>query len=458
MQHLEEGTIHAWIDGALSAVEAREVEAHLGVCEACANMAAEARGLVAASSRILTALDDVPSGVIPTSTAAATRSADIDGVTPIARRTLRPWQTPFWIRTAAAVLVIAGTSALVFTGKLNNVRPSPSAAVADTSLADLAALSTEESAGVEAPPSAGAGTGAVVGNQAGQALQAPAAPPAPARQEGLAERESIRPTTAAQRQAKAEPQLVRSRSHIQNDSAALGDRLAVEQTMAARDLERRRSAADASAATRDTESQTAMARADAALDAASASQRAVARRPAMPAPASSAASPEKGTVAGKVPGAERLRVSIGGISPSAAGVSVPPIAALAPPIRAASSEHPAVGCYALSVSPWSGGEIPFGSPPARIELDSLTSLHEAIRGLNLVHPAPGAASNGAPLAYWGVLADTVYVTWRDEREGVILRLPYRGEVLRGNARTLSMTRNGAMQSATVEARRISCRP
>ena len=121
-------------------------------------------------------------------------------------------------------------------------------------------------------------------------------------------------------------------------------------------------------------------------------------------------------------------------------------------------DHPAVGCYALSVAPWSGGTIPFGAPPARIELDSMTSTLAAIRGYGLVHPARGAAPNGAPLAYWRALGDSVHVTWRDDRRGVMLRLPIGGEVLRGSARTVAIS-DGAepTQSSTVEARRISCR-
>ena len=65
MQHLDEGTIHAWIDGALPPDEAARVEAHAGSCAQCAAQVAEARGLVAASSRIVSALDTVPGGVIP---------------------------------------------------------------------------------------------------------------------------------------------------------------------------------------------------------------------------------------------------------------------------------------------------------------------------------------------------------------------------------------------------------
>jgi len=60
MQHLDEGTIHAWLDGALVPNEASAAEAHVQSCAACANAVAEARGLIAASSRILSALDDIP--------------------------------------------------------------------------------------------------------------------------------------------------------------------------------------------------------------------------------------------------------------------------------------------------------------------------------------------------------------------------------------------------------------
>lgn len=60
MQHLDEGTIHAWLDGALPADEAARAELHVASCETCSEAVAEARGLVAAASRILTALDDAP--------------------------------------------------------------------------------------------------------------------------------------------------------------------------------------------------------------------------------------------------------------------------------------------------------------------------------------------------------------------------------------------------------------
>jgi anti-sigma factor RsiW len=95
MQHLDEGTIHSWLDGALSADEAARVEAHLKECPECAAAVAEARGFIAASSRILTALDNAPRGVIPV--AAPKKRVD-----------------PIVWRVAAMLLVVAAGTLVVF--------------------------------------------------------------------------------------------------------------------------------------------------------------------------------------------------------------------------------------------------------------------------------------------------------------------------------------------------------
>jgi hypothetical protein len=65
MQHPEEGTIHAWLDGALSPVESSRIESHVASCQECAARVAEARGLIAGASRIVGHLDVVPGGVVP---------------------------------------------------------------------------------------------------------------------------------------------------------------------------------------------------------------------------------------------------------------------------------------------------------------------------------------------------------------------------------------------------------
>ena len=96
MQHPDEGTIHAWLDGQLPQEEAAEVEAHTATCAECAAIVAEARGLIAASSRIVSALDIVPAGVIPER---------------ILRK--RPWYATAQFRAAAAVAFFAAASMIV---------------------------------------------------------------------------------------------------------------------------------------------------------------------------------------------------------------------------------------------------------------------------------------------------------------------------------------------------------
>jgi hypothetical protein len=95
MSHPEEGLIHAWLDGELDAEESARVEALVASDPAWAAAVAEARGLIAATSRIVGALDRVPANVIP-KTAAAPRRAGRQ-----------------WMMRAAAVVVLLGGSAVV---------------------------------------------------------------------------------------------------------------------------------------------------------------------------------------------------------------------------------------------------------------------------------------------------------------------------------------------------------
>ncbi len=98
MQHPDEGTIHTWLDGELLPGDAAELGAHVAECSECAAAVAEARGFIAGSSRIVSALDVVPGHVIP-----------ITATTP--RR--RTWYSTTQFRAAAAVLFVAGASMLL---------------------------------------------------------------------------------------------------------------------------------------------------------------------------------------------------------------------------------------------------------------------------------------------------------------------------------------------------------
>jgi hypothetical protein len=120
MNHLDEGTIHAWLDGALDAEQSRATEAHVQSCRQCADAVAEARGLVAASSRILGALDDVPANVIPAHAPAVMK-----------RRSM--WRAAPWVTGIAAVLLAAVVLRTDDAPQVAEVLTSrPTAPVADT--------------------------------------------------------------------------------------------------------------------------------------------------------------------------------------------------------------------------------------------------------------------------------------------------------------------------------------
>jgi hypothetical protein len=96
MPRPDEGLIHAWLDGQLPPEEAARIEALAATDAEWAAAVAEARGLVAASSRILSALDHVPAGVVPK------------------RASVRTGQRlPWWTKIAAAVVVVVGGSVVV---------------------------------------------------------------------------------------------------------------------------------------------------------------------------------------------------------------------------------------------------------------------------------------------------------------------------------------------------------
>jgi hypothetical protein len=100
MQHLDEGTIHAWLDGALPADESTGVERHVAQCKECASLVAEARGMIAGASRIVSALDVVPGGVIPKSSRTKSSSGSL-------WRALR--LTPSRAALAATLVIAAST-------------------------------------------------------------------------------------------------------------------------------------------------------------------------------------------------------------------------------------------------------------------------------------------------------------------------------------------------------------
>jgi len=96
MPRPEEGLIHAWLDGQLPPDEAARIEQLAATDPEWQAAVAEARGLIAASSRILASLDHAPSGVIPE------------------KKSVQPaWRVPQWAKVAAGIVLVAGGTVLV---------------------------------------------------------------------------------------------------------------------------------------------------------------------------------------------------------------------------------------------------------------------------------------------------------------------------------------------------------
>jgi anti-sigma factor RsiW len=170
MQHLDEGTIHAWLDGALDAEESARAEQHAASCASCAAAVAEARGLVAGASRILGSLDDVPSGVVPGSAFTQRRSRSL-----WTRLHLSPARA-----AAAAVLIVAvGTTLVLRQAPNEGRRAALTSLAADTmrhSLSTPTSATPAEAAQPEVAASISPSTG--VASRAGRPASGPAAKPA----------------------------------------------------------------------------------------------------------------------------------------------------------------------------------------------------------------------------------------------------------------------------------------
>jgi hypothetical protein len=125
IQHLDDGTIHAWLDGAVRAGESDVIADHIAECEQCGAAVAEARGLIAASSRILSALDDVPGNAVPSATLPS-RARWNEARAGRARRNL-------YLR-AAGVLIVVGLSATVIRQQQKGTFPSRESSSTDAAL------------------------------------------------------------------------------------------------------------------------------------------------------------------------------------------------------------------------------------------------------------------------------------------------------------------------------------
>jgi len=409
MEHLDEGTAHAWLDGALPAHEAAQVEAHIASCPDCAAIVAEARGLIAGASRILGALDDVPGDVIPEV------SPPVAGepVVPLRRPAPAPaaprWRVSAGMRAAAAAIFVVGAGTLVLRSTASRDR----APAADTV---AVAASTASAAPVVDSASAAPGTSSAAPVPA--PVPAPMAPPmAPA---------AAPPPQIAMSGRRAAPE----RERPANEAAAPSMTAALSPApMPAPGV--------------------AGAAASAPVDRA----RPLADVAASPLAAPLAAPPGQ---SGAAPAVAQTRTTLAFARPlDSAGLLADADAAATEAVRLAADRVAAVaGCYSIvDAAP---------GLPDRLELQpAALPPAERRRGFALRLPA-GAATP----AYWTPLAnDSVRVVWTVPDGGVDLRMAHEaGGVLRGVAR--AFTNPGGRAAAApdggtpraVVARRVPCTP
>jgi putative zinc finger protein len=206
MNHIDEGTIHAWIDGALDATQSREVESHVAQCAACAEAVAEARGLVAGASRILLALDDVPAGVTPKR----------------APSPRRQWRAAPWVTGIAAAFVLAIGISTWRRGDVSSEMPSLKLE------SDTAAMRVE--VGQRAATATGQSSTANNVAEIAATPQSPPSPPSPTIPAQARAKSEVRPQTppsgrgALQRQTLADvaPQPQVGRASARRDAVAEG--------------------------------------------------------------------------------------------------------------------------------------------------------------------------------------------------------------------------------------------
>ena len=140
MQHLDEGTVHAWLDGELSETESATAAQHVAECTQCGELVAEARGLIAGASRVVSALDAGPAGVIP-------RAQPANGAG-FWRRLVR---SPSRMAMAATILVAVGVTLTVRRAPHDSTSPRPAIVEAPAAVSAPAAPSAN-TAGAPASP------------------------------------------------------------------------------------------------------------------------------------------------------------------------------------------------------------------------------------------------------------------------------------------------------------------
>ena len=199
MSRPDEGMIHAWLDGELDAAEAARIEALVRDDAEWAAAAAEARGFIAASARIVGALDHVPANVIPNANDAREASQPVfhpatERAVSRAGESARARRAPWWVMRVAALIVVATGTALIVARSPGNLEQATAPQMKDDGppamtaagptaatvapAAPLTAIARPAPAAANAPPlaeGAGIGTSAASTKGASEPVAASAA-------------------------------------------------------------------------------------------------------------------------------------------------------------------------------------------------------------------------------------------------------------------------------------------
>ena len=169
MLHPDEGLIHAWLDGELDPPEAARVSALVANDPGWGAAAAEARGLIAASSRIAGSLDRVPGKVVP-------------------RAKRAPHATRWWMMRAAALIVVVA-------GAVTVARREPPALVLPGTVAPVGGGSSQPVSGARSDVAASRPTtfSGAVEKKASPKAKPTAGQPGPAAATALSELAKTRP-------------------------------------------------------------------------------------------------------------------------------------------------------------------------------------------------------------------------------------------------------------------------
>ena len=65
MPHLDEGTLHALLDGELDVAEVKEIQTHLGACAACGSRLQDVKQFLAEADSLMGALETPAGGPRP---------------------------------------------------------------------------------------------------------------------------------------------------------------------------------------------------------------------------------------------------------------------------------------------------------------------------------------------------------------------------------------------------------